>query len=115
MDPEEPRAWSVEKVTTFVRSLGPPECFQSTGDQVLQLGVDVSPHSHSIVYNGTGSLMFTPPPDTPFSHIVTNIELMDIELMDLFFTPSPPTPLFDPGVTFDYLRYRTRYLTHSGQ
>ena len=33
---------SSEKVATFVRSLGPTQCFQSAGDQVLQLGVDVS-------------------------------------------------------------------------
>jgi hypothetical protein len=36
------REWSVEKVVTFVRSLGPAECFQSAGDQLLQLGVDDS-------------------------------------------------------------------------
>ncbi len=46
------------------------------------------PHSHCIIYNGTGSLMFTPPPDTPFSHIVTNVELMHFfshPLRDSFF------------------------------
>jgi hypothetical protein len=47
---------------------------------------DPSPvHSHSIIHNGLWSLMFTPPPDTPFSHIVTNVELMDF-----FFTHTPP-------------------------
>jgi len=34
------------------------------------------PHSESIIYHGTGSLIFTPPPDTPFSHIFTNVELI---------------------------------------
>jgi hypothetical protein len=29
-------------IRTFVRSLGTSECYQSTGDQVLQLGVDDS-------------------------------------------------------------------------
>ena len=32
--------WSVEEVVTFVRSLGTAECFQFTGDQLLQLGVN---------------------------------------------------------------------------
>jgi hypothetical protein len=42
-DPEEPHEWSSEKVATFVRELGAPQCFQSTGDdQVLHLGVDGS-------------------------------------------------------------------------
>jgi hypothetical protein len=36
---QDPREWSTEKVVTFVRSLGPVECFQSDGDQVLQPGV----------------------------------------------------------------------------
>ena len=31
-----------EQVGTFLRSLGTAECFQSAGDQVLQLGVDDS-------------------------------------------------------------------------
>jgi hypothetical protein len=44
---EDPREWNSENVTTFVRSLGTPECFQSTGDQVLQLGVDGSVQSSS--------------------------------------------------------------------
>jgi hypothetical protein len=39
---EDPREWSSEQVATFVRSLGPAECFQSVTDQVLQLGVDDS-------------------------------------------------------------------------
>jgi hypothetical protein len=39
---EDPHEWSSEKVTVFVRSLGTTECFQSGGDQVLQLGVDDS-------------------------------------------------------------------------
>jgi hypothetical protein len=39
---EFPREWSSEKVVTFVRSLGGAQCFQSAGDQVLHLGVDVS-------------------------------------------------------------------------
>jgi hypothetical protein len=39
---EDPHEWSSEKVTVFVRSLGTTECFQSAGDQVLQLGVDDS-------------------------------------------------------------------------
>jgi hypothetical protein len=38
----DPREWSSEKVATFVRSLGAAQCFQSAGDQVLQLGVDGS-------------------------------------------------------------------------
>ncbi len=29
-------------MTTFVRALGAAQCFQSAGDQVLLLGVDVS-------------------------------------------------------------------------
>jgi len=41
-DPEEPHEWSSEKVATFVRALGDAQCFQSAGDQVLQLGVDGS-------------------------------------------------------------------------
>ncbi len=40
VEPEDPREWSSEKVSTFVRSLGAAQCFQSAGDQVLQLGVD---------------------------------------------------------------------------
>ncbi len=40
-DNVDPREWSSENVTTFVRSLGTSECFQSAGDQVLQFGVDV--------------------------------------------------------------------------
>ena len=39
---EDPREWSSENVSTFVKSLGTAECFQSPGDQVLQLGVDDS-------------------------------------------------------------------------
>ena len=39
---EDPREWSSEKVSTFVRSLGTSKCFQSVGDQVVQLGVDDS-------------------------------------------------------------------------
>jgi hypothetical protein len=44
VEPEDPREWSSEKVVTFffVRSLGTPTCFQSTGHQVLQVGVDDS-------------------------------------------------------------------------
>ena len=38
----DPHEWSAEEVATFVRSLGRAECFQSAGDQLLQLGVDVS-------------------------------------------------------------------------
>ena len=34
VDQQYPRQWSTEKVATFVRSLGPAECFQSAGDQV---------------------------------------------------------------------------------
>jgi hypothetical protein len=41
-DSVDPREWCPEKVDTFLRSLGTPECFQSAGDQVLELGVDVS-------------------------------------------------------------------------
>jgi hypothetical protein len=41
-DSVETREWSSEKVATFVRALGDAQCFQSAGDQVLQLGVDVS-------------------------------------------------------------------------
>ena len=41
VDPEDPHEWSVDQVSTSVRSLGPAECFQSTGDQVLQLGVEL--------------------------------------------------------------------------
>ncbi len=39
---EDQQEQSSEKVTTFVRSLGTTECFQSTGDQVLVFGVDDS-------------------------------------------------------------------------
>ncbi len=39
---EDPHEWSSEKVATFVRGLGGVQCFQSTTDQVLQLGVDGS-------------------------------------------------------------------------
>ncbi len=35
VEAQDPREWSAEKVATFVRSLGPAECFQSVGDQVL--------------------------------------------------------------------------------
>ena len=42
VEPEDPREWSPEKVATFVRALGDAQCFQSAGDQVLQLGVDDS-------------------------------------------------------------------------
>ncbi len=42
VETEDPREWNSEKVTTFVRSLRTVECFQSTGDQVLDLGVDNS-------------------------------------------------------------------------
>ena len=41
-DSVDPRDWSSEKVATFVRALGGTQCFQSAGDQVLHLGVDVS-------------------------------------------------------------------------
>jgi hypothetical protein len=41
-DFQNPREWSSEKVGTFFRSLGTVVCFQSTGHQVLQVGVDVS-------------------------------------------------------------------------
>jgi hypothetical protein len=40
VEPQDPREWIAEKVTTFVRSLGPAECFQSDGDQVLHVGED---------------------------------------------------------------------------
>jgi hypothetical protein len=42
VEPEDPREWISEKVATFLRSLGAAQCFQSAGDQVLQLGVDGS-------------------------------------------------------------------------
>ncbi len=42
VESQDAREWSEEKVVTFVRSLGPDECFQSVGDQTLQLGVDDS-------------------------------------------------------------------------
>ena len=42
MDPGDPREWSAEEVSTFVRSLGNTGCFQSVGYQVLNLGVDDS-------------------------------------------------------------------------
>jgi hypothetical protein len=42
VEPEDPNEWSSENVSTFVRSLGTSECFQSVGDQVLHLGVDDS-------------------------------------------------------------------------
>jgi hypothetical protein len=42
VEPEDPREWSPEKVVTFVRELGAAQCFQSAGDQVLELGVDGS-------------------------------------------------------------------------
>ncbi len=47
------------------------------------------PSPKSIIYYGAGSLMFTLPPDTPFSHIFT-----DDFLMTLFLHPTPPTHLF---------------------
>ena len=34
--------WSSEEVTTFLRSLGTPDFFQTTVDQVLEHGVDDS-------------------------------------------------------------------------
>ena len=34
--------WSTEEAATFLRSLGPAECFQSATDKVLQHGVDDS-------------------------------------------------------------------------
>ena len=42
VETKDPHEWSAEKVVTFVRSLGPAECFQSVTDQVMKLGVDVS-------------------------------------------------------------------------
>ena len=39
---EDPHECRPEQVATFLRSLGTAECFQSAGDQVLQLGVDDS-------------------------------------------------------------------------
>ena len=42
VEPQDPHEWSAETVVVFVRSLGPSECFQSPGDQVLYLGVDDS-------------------------------------------------------------------------
>ncbi len=42
VEPQDPHEWSAETVVAFIRSLGPSECFQSAGDQVLQLGVDDS-------------------------------------------------------------------------
>jgi hypothetical protein len=46
MESEDPHEKSSEKVSTFVRttlrSVGPTLCFQSTGDQVLQLTVNGS-------------------------------------------------------------------------
>jgi hypothetical protein len=35
VESQDPHEWRSENVTTFVRSLGTPECFQSVGDQVL--------------------------------------------------------------------------------
>jgi len=60
---QDPREWSSEQVATFVRSLGPAQCFQSAGDQVLQLGVD-----DSVVNNGTGPSLLTFPAPTPHFH-----------------------------------------------
>ena len=42
VEQEDPREWSSEKVSTFVRTLGGAQYFQSVSDQVLQLGVDDS-------------------------------------------------------------------------
>ena len=42
VEPDDPHEWISENVSTVVRSLGTAECFQSTGDQVLHLGVDDS-------------------------------------------------------------------------
>jgi hypothetical protein len=42
VEPQDPHEWSAEQVATFVRALGAAQCFQSAGDQVLQLGVDGS-------------------------------------------------------------------------
>ena len=39
---EDPHEWCGEKVSTFLRSLGTPEWFQSAGDHPLHLGVDDS-------------------------------------------------------------------------
>jgi hypothetical protein len=35
VEPPDPHEWSSENVSTFVRSLGTSECFQSVGDQVM--------------------------------------------------------------------------------
>jgi hypothetical protein len=69
------------KVDTFVRSLGPVECF---------------------IYYGTGSLMFTPPPPTPHFH---TFSLMTFKFNDTFSSPPPPTPPFHPGEVIGSLRY----------
>jgi hypothetical protein len=42
VESQDPHEWSSENVATFVRSLGTSESFQSSGDQVLYLGVDDS-------------------------------------------------------------------------
>ena len=45
VEPQDPREWSAEKVATFVRALGPPECFQS--------GTKVILHPPSLTLNYT--------------------------------------------------------------
>ena len=42
VEPSGSKKWSTDQVTTFVGSLGPDECFQSGGDQVIQFGVEDS-------------------------------------------------------------------------
>ncbi len=42
VEEEDPREWSPQKVASFLRVLGTPECFQSAADQALQVGVDGS-------------------------------------------------------------------------
>jgi hypothetical protein len=46
VEEEDPHEWiscgsgRPESVATFLRSLGTSECFQSAGDQVMELGLD---------------------------------------------------------------------------
>jgi hypothetical protein len=81
-----------EELSNFLRSLGTPQSFQSVGDQVLEHGVD-------------GPSCSTPPPDTPFSPLFTNVYLMS-----LLSHPSPPTPLFQHE-SFGYSWYLVICLT----
>jgi hypothetical protein len=96
---EDPHEWCVDKwlfssdhwELLNVFSLGQIKCGRWEWMSVFStVTLHPPPPSQSIIYYGTGSLMFNPPQDTPFSHIFTN----DF-LMTLFLKKHPPTPLFN--------------------